>query len=141
MIKRKKLFLLLLALTLACTSLGAAPLRLVRLKVINKSGMGLEISLNGKYFEYFYYLHMPKGTRQVPAVEIYTVIPDTYSSSIYFVELWDPVYGHKCTDKSQTLDVERNVSLVVLECNINPPNAGEQPATIKYSAHPGKRGH
>ncbi len=136
----KKLPLMVLALALALSSLGAAPIRLARLKVVNKSGMRLEISLTGKYKEYFYYLRVPQGTRLLPAEQDYTLVPDIYASSIYFVELWDPVYGHECTDKAQSLDVKRNVSIVVQACNTSPANGGEPPALIKYGGRSSKRG-
>jgi hypothetical protein len=126
--------------TLVFTSLGAAPIRLVRLKVVNKSAMQIEISLTGKHFENFYYLHVPQGTSLTPVEQYYTVVPDTYSSSVYFVELWDPVYGHKCTDEAQSLDVRRNVVLIVFACAFTPPNAGEQPSMVKYGGRPVKRG-
>jgi hypothetical protein len=137
---KKKILLILLALALVFTSLGAAPMRLVRLKVINKSAMKIEISLTGKNLEYFYYLHVPEGTRLSPAEQDYTIVPDTYSSSVYFVELWDPVYGHKCTDKAQTLDVRRNVVMIVFACAFTPPNAGEPPWLVKYGGRAIKRG-
>ena len=136
----KKTHLILLALSLVFTSLGAAPIRLVRLKVVNKSAMQIEISLTGKYFENFYYLHVPQGSSLTPVEQDYTVVPDTYSSSIYFVELWDPVYGHTCTDKAQTLDVRRNVVMIVFACAYTPPNAGEQPSLVKYGGRAIKRG-
>ena len=137
---KKRILLILLTLALVFTSLGAAPMRLVRLKVINKSSMKIEISLTGKYFENFYYLRVPEGSSLLPVEQAYTVVPDTYSSSVYFVELWDPVYGHKCTDKAQTLDVRHNVVLIVFACEFTPPNAGEQPSLVKYGGQSSKRG-
>ena len=135
----KKYHLVVLAFLLAFTSLGATPLRLARLKVVNKSGMQLEISLTGKDFEYFYYLRVPEGTRDWPAEQNYTLVPDTYSSSVYFVELWDPVYGHECSDKAQSLSVTRDVVMTVQACKFTPPNGGEPPAWIKYGGHNTKR--
>jgi hypothetical protein len=137
---KKKILLVLMALVLVFTSLGAAPMRLVRLKVVNKSAMQIEISLTGKYLDNFYYLHVPEGSSLIPLEQGYTVVPDTYSSSVYFVELWDPVYGHKCTDKAQTLDARRNVVLIVFACAYTPPNAGEPPSLVKYGGRLIKRG-
>ena len=79
---KNRILLIVLTLALVFTSVGAAPIRLVRLKVINKSAMKIEISLTGKCMGCFYYLHVPEGTPLSPAEQDYTIVPDTYSSSI-----------------------------------------------------------
>ncbi len=137
---KKKILLVLLVVILALTSLGATPIRLARLKVINKSGRKIEISLTGKYREKFYYLHIPEGTRLTPMEQDFTLIPDTYSSSVYYVELWDPVYGNQCNTKGQSLDISHNVVLIVLACNLTPANAGETAALVKLGGRPTKKG-
>jgi len=137
---KKKILMILLALVLCLTSLGAAPLRLSRLKVINKSGRKIEISLTGKYQEKFYYLHIPEGTRLTPAEQDFTLVPDTYSSSVYYVELWDPVYGNQCNSKGQSLDINHNVVLIVLACDLTPANAGETAALVKLGGKSAKKG-
>ncbi len=76
----------------------------------------------------------------MPVEQAFTVVPDTYPSSVYFVELWDPVYGHKCTDKAQILDMRRNAVLIVFACAFTPPDAGEQPSLVRYHGRAIKRG-
>jgi hypothetical protein len=137
--KRKSLLIVLL-LVLGLVGIGASSTRLVRFKVINKSGRKIEVSLTGIYYENFYYLHIDEGSQLFPAQQVFTIIPDSYTSSVYYFELWDPVYGNQCGTQGQTLDVSRNVTLTVLECNISPSNGGEQPAMVKLGGQNRKRG-
>jgi hypothetical protein len=139
-LKRYKIiFLVLLALLLV----GAAPfkvLMLKRLTVINKSGMELELELTGTCDENWYYLHVPEGTHMDPSTTVFTITPDVYSMTANYIELWDPVYGYTCGDtSSHSVDVTRNVRIVILECNLKPPNGGE-PSMIKLGGASGRRG-
>ena len=136
----KKSLLLLSLLVIFTMGASSAGIRLVRLTVINKSGLDIEISLTGNYEEEFYYLRVPEGDRTSPTEVVFTVIPDEYSSQLYYVELWDPVYGYTCTSESKILDITRNTRLVVTECDQDAPNAGEPPAITKYGAVQVKRG-
>ncbi len=113
--------------------------RLVRLTVTNKSGRAIEMRLSGSCLEEFYYLRIPEGDRFSPAEMVFTVTPDIYISSVYYVELWDPVYGNQCSMKGQSLDVRHNVHLIVFECESTPVNAGEPPAIVKYAGRNFKR--
>ena len=70
--------------------------------------------------------------------KVFTVVPDEYSASLYYVELWDPVYGATCGSKAQYLDLRRNVRVVVRECNHTFAQPGEPPALVKFGA-PAKR--
>ena len=137
---KKKTILIFLLLTLSLLGLGISSHRFVRLTVLNKSSRKIEISLTGKNLDNFYYLRIPEGDRQVPAEEAFTIIPDTYKASLYYVELWDPVYGNQCGTKGETLDVTRNVTLIVLPCEKNPVNAGEPPSIVKFGGPRSKRG-
>jgi hypothetical protein len=138
---KKMLWLVpLLALILIAAAAGSGAFRPMRLTVINKSSMALELSLMGTEEQNFYYLRIPEGSRDVPTEKVFTIIPDVYTSRIYFVELWDPVYGHSCTDESESLDIRRDVRVIVFECNRRPPNRGEPPSLVKYGAGRGKRG-
>lgn len=137
----KKWILLLLAL-LSLFLIGAVPFRsaLIRLTVVNKSGREVDISLNGRDLEYFYYLTVAEGDGLSPTVQVFTVVPDTYTSQLYFVELWDPVYGYYCNSKSQAIDLTHNVRLTVLPCDRTPPNGGEAPSILKYGGRNRKLG-
>jgi hypothetical protein len=137
---KKKTFLILVILALSLISADKLPNGLKRLTVVNKSGRELEISLNGKTFNQFYYLNVPEGSRDVPVERYYTVVPDTYSASVYYYELWDPVYGNQCGTKGDTLDLRRNVKITIFECDTTPPNHGEPPANIKFAGSRGKKG-
>jgi hypothetical protein len=136
---KKNIFILLV---LGFCLLGSSPTatKLARLTVINKSGRAIELSLTGQDTEAFYYLRIPEGTRQVPNEKIFTIARDTYVSSLFYVELWDPVYGASCSTKAQVLDVNHNVTLIVFDCEITPPNAGDPPSVVKYGGHTSRRG-
>ena len=134
--KTKTSLILLLALA-TLVSAGAAPARLARLTVVNKSGRAVEIRLTGVELGASYYLHVPLGIRESPQEQVFTVVRDRYSSTLYYVELWDPVYGYSCASKSQTLDLVRNVKVIVLECDRRVPNRGESPSLIKYGGGSG----
>jgi hypothetical protein len=133
--KVRVFFLCLIALTLVSASTPAG--RLVTLTVINKSGRAIELSLTGKGTGSFYYLRVPAGDREVPTEKDFTVLADQYSSTLHYVELWDPVYGYTCKSKSQSLNLTRQVRLFVLECEISPANAGEPPSIVKYGGRGG----
>jgi hypothetical protein len=141
----RRIFLTLLLFSMFLTGAAPLPIRLVCFTVVNKSGMDIELSLTSKdkeqfYYlsltskdkEQFYYLRIPEGTAGNPTEKVFTLIPDSYTSSIYYVELWDPVYGSQCGTKSQTLEIERNVRLTVKPCNLNPTSVGEPPAIVKF---------
>jgi len=117
---------------LALILLGAKlpPVKLVRLTIINKSGLDIEVELTGSYYEedenYHYFLRIPEGTRMSPTEKVFTILPDSYKMSVYYVELWDPVYGTKCGSMSNSsVDATHNIRVIVSECNWTPPNAGE----------------
>ena len=122
---------------LALSAASRYPLR--RLTVVNKAGMPVEISMTGKNLEQFYYLRVPEGSVDAPIVETFSIAPDLYASSIYYVELWDPVYGAQCGTKGQSLDLNYNVRVVVLPCTWTPPNGGEAPSILKYGGRTMRR--
>jgi hypothetical protein len=134
-----------IAIGLLVTILAAAisgPVKLVRLTIINKSGLDIEIELTGSCEETdedHYYLHVPEGSRLFPMEKVFTILPDKYTMGVHYVELWDPVYGTKCSSGSQKVDATRNVRVVVLECTITPPNGGE-PSMLKFGGSGARRG-
>jgi hypothetical protein len=137
-LKRRLLVLALFATLL----LGAVPSKgilLKRLTVINKSERDLELELTGSCEDNWYYLHVPGGSRDFPSSTVFTITPDVYSMTAHYIELWDPVYGYTCGDtSSRSIDVTRNVRLVILDCNLTPPNGGE-PSMIKLGGSGGRR--
>jgi hypothetical protein len=135
----KRKFHLLFLIALVLISAKPVSTRMTRLTVVNKSGMAIELSLTGSETSSFYYLRVAKGDRIVPLEVNFTIYPDKYSSSLYYVELWDPVYGSTCSSKSQSLDLRRNIRLMVFECDRQIAAPGEIP-TVKYGAGRGKRG-
>jgi hypothetical protein len=122
---RWKRFLILGLLSFMLISASPIPVRLVRLTIINKSGKDIELSLTGDTFEQFYYLKVRAGIAKRAEKQVFTVVPDRYASTLYYVELWDPVYGSVCDSPSDTLDVSHNTSLAVQPCTITPANSGE----------------
>lgn len=137
--KKNKLLVLLL-LMFALLSMGASTGRLTRLTVINKSGRDIEMSLSGRELDQVYYLRVSEGSRQSPTEKVFTVTPDVYTSILYYVELWDPVYGYQCASRTQRMDLNRNVRVVVLECDRKYINAGEPPSMLKYGGRAQKKG-
>lgn len=127
---------------LALFALGAIPADgpLKRLRVINKSEMDIAIQLMGSKSENFYYLRIPAGDRITPTEKVFTVVRDQYSSTLYYIEPWDPIYGVSCSSTSRNLDLTRNVKVIVPQCGRPFPNAGEPPAIIKYGAVGGGKG-
>ena len=103
-------------------------IKLVRLTIVNKSGLPLEIKLSGENVENFYYLRVPAGDRTLPTEEVFTIARDTYQVQPYYIELWDPVYGSSCGGAgSRTYYAFHNIKITFLECYSNPRNRGESP--------------
>ena len=102
--------------------------RLVRLTVINKAGMPIELKLTGITDEnHYYYLRIPYGERECPLEMVFTIIPDTYNITTYYVETWDPVYGYDCSATTSKIDANGNVRVTVLECDRVLLHPGEHP--------------
>jgi len=135
-VKRNWFILALLAFMLVAPS-SPTVVKLVRLTVVNKAGLDIEIRLTSAMDEEFgYYLRVPEGERDFPTEKVFTVIQDIYKMNVYYMELWDPVYGYDCGgSSSETVDITRNVRIVVHECTYTPPNAGE-PSMLKYGGSP-----
>lgn len=76
--KRMSLFILLVILaSLLLTS--ATPTKMVRLTLINKSDYDVFLKLRGSpVTKAYYYLTVPKGSRDTPTVKVFTVMTDMY---------------------------------------------------------------
>ena len=109
------------------------------LVVVNKSGMPLELSLTGQDTDSFYVLRVPSGTVEFPLEKTFEVLPDTYTSSLFYVEIYDPVYGYTCDSKSMQLPVYRKVWVTVTGCNHSTRGRPEPPAILKYGVSVGRR--
>lgn len=129
---------IILALSLVLVSAKKPPIKTVRLTIINKSGLPVEISLAGKNLEFSYYVRVPEGDRIYPYEYWVDVIPDTYSMQIYYKELWDPVYGYDCTEGGKSADITHTTRLTFLGCTYTPPNNGEPPSILKYPQGAGR---
>ena len=124
------------------TASHATP-RLIRLTVVNRSGLALEISLTGCCDDNVYYLRVPEGDRALPMVKEFTIIPDTYQVQPYYVQLWDPVYGYDCNNPSaKRIDMTHNTRILIDECTRTLPNSGEPPSMVKFggAGNRGRRG-
>ena len=131
----RKALLVLVLLALSLLSANPKPSRLIRLTVVNRSGLPLEISLTGniqinEYEKNTYYLRVPKNVLPNYVVREFTIIPDKYSMKFYYVELWDPVYGTHCSAATQMVEAFHNTRVVVPVCTYSPPNHGE-PSMLK----------
>ena len=86
---RRVLFVI--ALTSFLLLSGAKPMKLVRFTIVNKADMEIAVQMDGEEREQFYYLRLPEGDVETPSVQTFTLVPDTYSLQVYYLELWDPV--------------------------------------------------
>ncbi len=136
MMTRKSLLVLALALiSLLLVATCPKPTKLIRLTVVNKSGLPIEIGLTGSLIDDFnqhntYYLRIQKNDPRGSEIREFTILPDKYSMKLYYVELWDPVYGTHCNTASQTVEAYHNVRVVIPVCTIRFPNKGE-PSMVK----------
>jgi hypothetical protein len=111
------------------------PTKLIRLTVVNRSGLPLEIGLTGSLINKFnqhttYYLRLQKNDPRGDEMRVFTIIPDKYSMKVYYVELWDPVYGARCGTASLSVEAYHNTRVLIPVCTISPPNKGE-PSMVK----------
>jgi hypothetical protein len=118
---------------LALALVSAAPEELVRLTLINKSGMRIAVQLRSTEDELLvYYLPVEAGDKQNPTSRTYTIRKDSYVMQLHYIETYDPVYGFKCYPQPPNgLLAFRNLRVVFLECGQAPPNPGER-SMVKY---------
>ena len=128
----KKIIVTISLLTLLLMAANPGYKWLVKLTIINKSGMPLEINITGTNEENHYYLRIPRGDRDSPLEMTFTVARDKYNVQVFYVEPWDPVYGYSCGTKSQMINIDRNVTVVFRECDRILANAGAPPSHIKF---------
>lgn len=139
----------LLALLTLLTMGGANPAELIRLTVINKSEMEVAVQLSAipqicvnkaeVVQGEFYYLRVPKGTKETPSSKEFTIRKDTYSMRVFYLETYDPVYGFKCNPTlPNMLQANRNLRVVVLPCGQVPrnPRAVGEGSMWKYLPYP-----
>jgi hypothetical protein len=131
----RKALLALAILSLLLAGTYPQPTKLIRLTMVNRSGLPVEIGLTGsiinKYNQHTsYYLRLPKNDPRGDTVREFTIFPDKYSMKVYYVELWDPVYGTHCGAATQSVEAYHNTRVVVPVCTIVPPNKGE-PSMVK----------
>jgi hypothetical protein len=119
---------------LALFLMGAKPTKnvLVRLTIVNKSGVELFIHLDNLATNYeddvTYSLTIPEGNHETPTVKEFTIYREVYDVQVYYVENWDPVYGYticaNSTGKTQ-LNAKRQHRWVFTECSRESPRPGE----------------
>lgn len=120
----KKVFLIIALLSL--TTIGAAPKNPVELTVVNKSGMEIAVGLVEANSYRAYYLHVDEGTKSLPKKEVFAIERAQYTMTVYYIEIYDPVYGTVCDDpSSNTWDAIRNFRITVPPCNNAAKNSGE----------------
>ena len=118
----KKVILLVLVVMLVSVFLTAAdhPPSLLRLTVINKSGNEIYLRLDSETHTggQFYYLTIPAGTKDIPNVEVFTVVEDIY----YRTTWYGPGDNAKCQGMMDTgrLTMDRNNRLVFVSCSAIP---------------------
>lgn len=124
----------LIAVILALFLMGSKPVnkKLVRLTIINKSGVELFIRLDNLETDYeeeiLYNFTIPEGDRDNPTVIEYTIYEDVYNVTMQYVREWDPVYQYSPCDLTPhytQLIADRNHRWVFTECSQKPPRPGE----------------
>ena len=114
----KKVTIILLIAILASTLLmAAAPLRLVRLTVINKSGHTIYMKLEGLKSEQFYYLTIPKGTKSSPNESTYTLVQDVYDRTTWYGPGDGDCEGWKTTGE---LFMTKHIKINFIPCGYRP---------------------
>ena len=115
----KKVSLLLLIVVVASVLLmAAAPMRLIRLTVINKSEHTIYMKLEGSSVgEQFYYLTIAKGTKSLPEVATFTIVQDVYSRTTWYGPGDSYCEGWK---SSGELIATRNLKLNFVPCGTVP---------------------
>lgn len=132
----KKLIRLMLLVALLASNLVAAkawPGKQYELRIINRSGVPLAIRLTGISDENaFYYLSVPKGVKEWPSEKTFAINSGDYSMSVYYIEIYDPVYGYSCgSAPSSTLRMTRQIEIYFNTCGVRPRHGGE-PSQMKY---------
>jgi len=111
----KKLSLLMvLALLVSVFSMAASSMELARLTFINKSGHVVYLRLEGREHGQFYYLTVPKGTREAPEEITYTVVRDFYDRTTWYGE---GDFGCEGVQSSGELEVSKKSKFVFTPCN------------------------
>jgi hypothetical protein len=139
---------LLVAVFLAFLSIAAKkpPDEDIQLTIINKSELEIAAQLQAESHECvnqrgsiegnFYYLRVPAGDQENPAIKVFDIEKDTYRMQLFYLETYDPVYGFECgSTQPNALIAGHNLRLVVLPCNEQPGNVGE-PGMRKYLPNP-----
>ena len=119
----------LLVVALLCLSItGASPLRTVELTIINKSGKEIAIGLVEANSYRAYYLHVAEGTKSTPTKEVFAIERGQYTMNVYYIQIYDPVYGYECDQPgSSTWHAIRNMRVTVKPCDAPAANRGERP--------------
>ena len=134
--------MLLSASILALLLVSAKPISLIRLTLINKSGMEIAVQLTSVTQHAinqaitretrFYYLPVTEGSKELPSLKLYTIEENTYIMQVFYIETYDPVYGFQCVQPPPNLlQAARNLRVVIGECGLRPLNGGE-PSMRKY---------
>jgi hypothetical protein len=142
----KKFLLAIVFLAFLSIAAKKPPIEDIRLTIINKSGMEIAAQLQAESQECtnqsgsiegnFYYLRVPTGDRENPALKVFNIEKDTYRMQLFYLETFDPVYGFECGSvQPNALIAGHNLRLVVLPCNEQPGNVGE-PGMRKYLPNP-----
>jgi len=130
----KKNLLLLSILTLLFVGACPAPTRLVRLTIISKSDVKVAVQLTGvDDTTKFYYFLLPKASRELPVELTFTIIPQRYDAKVWYLYIYDPVYGLKCNDNpGSKADLTRNIRLTILQCGSSVRHNNPEPGFYIY---------
>jgi hypothetical protein len=128
----KKTLILTSLLILFLMGADSAVVKLVRLTIINKSGMSVDIKLKGQDINNFYYLRVPEGSQANPVEMVFTIVPDEYEMRPYYIEATGEDFTDYCTrEPAKKLCASRNIRITFTQCFKRESNKGE-PSMVKY---------
>ncbi len=122
----KKVLLVIAVLSL--TFIGAGAPKTVELTIVNKSDREIAVGLVEANQYRAYYLHVDQGTKSNPTKETFTIERAQYTMNVYYIQVYDPVYGYECEQPgSSTWEAIRNFRITVSPCDAKAVNRGERP--------------
>ena len=114
----KKILMLVSIVALLLVGACPIPTRLVRLTLVNRSPDRVAVQLTGlDVTTSFYYLTLPKSVAGQPVEKTFTIMSQRYSAEIFYLEIYDPVYGFKCSQNpSSNVTASHNLRFIILKC-------------------------
>jgi len=79
------------------------------LTIVNRSNSDVALSLVGEDDDNQYYFTIPAADLSNSALKEFTITSGTYTSTLYYLDLWDPVHGYSCELDSEELSIPKRL--------------------------------